>query len=243
MSTNIAEYADVTRVLTERRLGQYANSLFNHLNQNGLDRASLEEFVRAQGGDPSSYSVVITDVLEALRTVGSTTTPQVSGVESALAKHGLGRYASIVEVAITLNGLSRATLEGVVRQQGGDPSTFSHAIDSVLADLSQPTNDEHNLTVGEGSAFVVSGTIEGFDRETACAVIRAFIEEGENPEADYTAEEVTALLVLAGLEDEVVPEPEVDDEAGSDLATMIREAVAAAVAPLVEFARRHGYRG
>jgi hypothetical protein len=79
-----------------------------------------------------------------------------------------------------------------------------------------------------------------FDKAAAASVIRAFIEEGqphvEGSDFDgFLPDEVTALLVLAGLEDEVVPEPEPEVDEGPVDRGLFRR--------LVDFAKGHGFSG
>lgn len=63
-----------------------------------------------------------------------------------------------------------------------------------------------------------------------------------------SASEAKAVVEGAGLtlrpEPEPEPEPEpVAEQGGQDIASIVRQAVAEATRPLVEFARSHGYRG
>lgn len=91
-----------------------------------------------------------------------------------------------------------------------------------------------NINAG-ATTTVDTGVVESFDRATAASVIRAFIQDGEYHVGDRGApkEDVDALLVLAGLEDEVIPEPEPEAEV-SDPSVLQR---------LVSWARGQGFGG
>lgn len=80
------------------------------------------------------------------------------------------------------------------------------------------------------------------DPQVACQVIRAFLIDEEG----YSNEEVAALLVLAGLEDEVVPEPEPEPfghEVEADDTASVLARIESTLSGLVGFARGHGYSG
>jgi hypothetical protein len=73
-------------------------------------------------------------------------------------------------------------------------------------------------------------------KANASEVIRAFIsDDSDHDGGEYDESEVTALLILAGLEDAPEPEPEVVAEETTVDAGMFQR--------LVAFARRHGFTG
>ena len=83
---------------------------------------------------------------------------------------------------------------------------------------------------------------ESFDRDGACEVIRSFIQDGYGShEGEYDEDKVDALLVLAGLMDEPVVEPEAETEETGVAAALAK--ISQTLDGLVEFAKGHGFRG
>lgn len=162
-----------------------------------------------------------------------------STVQSLASEYGYGHRSNEIEAVANLVEQGQI---GRVRSYLTALGVSSFTADRVQERLSQ--------------SFTGTAETEGFDRETAAHVIRTFIQEGFDSNADgrYSEEETTALLVLAGLEDE--PEPEVEEptaeteeedvDSMSAVVRRIEEAVsglAQKVEGLVSFAQRHGYRG
>lgn len=128
---------------------------------------------------------------------------------------------------------------------------------SYVDEVSRLVNDPSVAEAPTESAALPIEPFEPFDKAQACEVIRAFLIDIE----EYEQDEVTALLVLAGLEDEVVPEPEPEpfghepqpgaDETGfggdapepADDTASVLARIEATLSGLVGFARGHGYSG
>lgn len=165
-------------------------------------------------------------------TIESTVTAEQ--VRTAMQQIGYGTYGNYSEsLANSLNhrGVSAGTVLEFARAQGYRalaPQT-ADAFISALRGTGTDTQSEEQVS-----------EVEGFDRDRAAQVIRQAAESmGANMEA------VEEVLIEAGLVDE--PEPEVEEEPEADEPSNITEAIKAAVqeavAPLVAFARRHGFDG
>lgn len=170
-----------------------------------------------------------------------------STVQSLATEYGYGHRSNEIEAVANLVEQGQI---GRVRSYLTALGVSSFTADRVQERLSQSFTGTAEPEVAE---------TEGFDRETAAHVIRTFIQEGfdSNAAGRYSEEETTALLVLAGLEDEPeVEEPEVEEptaeteeedvDSMSAVVRRIEEAVsglAQKVEGLVSFAQRHGYRG
>lgn len=149
-----------------------------------------------------------------------------TAVQSVAADLGYGSrtYASQVEsiAAAFERGETDSTIQSTLVSYGATRSTAVTAVSRVrelLADTETTTEDA------------------SFDRATAASVIRAFIQNGEHHVGDRGAskEDVDALLILAGLEDEPEPEPLI--VGGTEVEP------GGLIARLVDWARRNGFAG
>lgn len=163
-------------------------------------------------------------------TIESTVTAEQ--VRAAMQQVGFGHYARYAEQAasaLNRDGVNSDTVHRFAREQGTWPSQVT--VDAFINSLT------NSGTAGEGEE--IEGEVEGFDRERAAFVLEDFARQ-----QGYRGD-LTEVFIEAGLVD--APEPEVEEEpeaeAETDIAATIKAAVSEAVAPLVEFARRHGYRG
>lgn len=129
------------------------------------------------------------------------------------------QYPSVVDGVTNAITESGSVDAGKDFLRGAGYGTYAYLLDSV----SLPT-------VAQAETSFTPPYVE---REVAAEVIRAFLVGEE----DMPEEDVTALLVLAGLEDEVVPEPEIETVVSEDTVDpgLFRR--------LVEFARGKGFRG
>jgi hypothetical protein len=164
----------------------------------------------------------------------TSSTIERSAVESAMSEVGYGhyrRYAGSLADHLNRTGLSVEAVQSFAAQQGArvDAQTAERFVGQINGDAPTPAGGHPEVTEAEG-----------FDREEAARVIRAFLIDVE----DYEDDEVTALLVLAGIEDEPEPEPEVveEPEAEDDTPAWAKRLLDK-VESLASFARRHGYDG
>jgi hypothetical protein len=170
----------------------------------------------------------------------SSMTIERSTVEDAMTEVGYGSYRHYADrVARNLNsaGATVGTVQDFARSQGiSIPGEVAEKfIGLVLGDAPTPAGPIEFEFTGD------------FDKATACEVIRAFIQIGygsDDSAAEYDEDDVTALLILAGLEDEPEPEPEVVDEvAPEDETPRWAQRLMQQVEGLASFARQHGFRG
>ena len=139
--------------------------------------------------------------------------------------------------------------EQVVTAAGSYARTYPSVVDDVVAAIETLGSVEagkarlRDLGYGSYAYLLDSVTVDsvpqaepGFDKATAAEVIRAFLEYGQPHIGNdgFDSEAVDALLVLAGIEDEVIPEPEPVDEGPVDRGLFRR---------LVDFAKGHGFSG
>lgn len=137
----------------------------------------------------------------------------------------------------------------VVTAAGSYARSYPGEVDRVTSAIAEhgtvQAGKDYLASRGYGSyAYLLDSVVldevaqsNGFDKATACEVIRAFITTGA-PHLDgaqgASPEQVTALLQIAGLEDVPEPEVEVPVEDSVDPSLFQR---------LVAFARGHGFSG
>lgn len=170
----------------------------------------------------------------------TTSTINVSAreVEGALRSVGLSHYtghSGTVASVVNAHGDNADALVNYARSRGVSVPQ-SQAEEFLRALLGSATSEEQAAQAEVDESF---NEFRARVAERLMQVTRSLTSDSR------IIGQVEDTLVEVGLVDpepEPEPEPEVEAEAG-DLASTIEAAVQRAVAPLVEFARRHGYRG
>lgn len=224
----------VTSTMQAAGLGtyvSYADPLIRSLEQDSSNpQATVDAFLAQRGY--SQYRDAGRRVAEAVAALGGTTVSGVSRtytlgeVRDALPA-SLTRYAQQVTDAINRSGLSRDTLDGLVRSMGARVGSYTNEITQFLTRLSAPA--ETTEAPGE-ETFVPATEAVTFDREHAADVIRTAARG-----ADIDEDEVESVLIEAGLVDPPSEDRAVD---GDEVARLRQE-----VEDLKSFARRHGFNG
>jgi hypothetical protein len=169
----------------------------------------------------------------------TSSTITADGIRNALSEAGLSQYQSYT-----------ATVAEVVRQTGNDVDALINAARRQGVSVSYSTaetflNSLFGSSVAEPQAqqHEVDQSFDDF-RAQCAARLRGFAEQMTSDRR--IIEQVDAVLIEVGLVDpepEPEPEPEAVTSDEGSLVEHIEAAVQRAVAPLVAFARQHGYRG
>lgn len=167
----------------------------------------------------------------------STINVSVREVESALRANGLTRYlgyAGSIASVVNSSGDNADALVNYARSRGVSvPQTEA---ESFLRSLLGSATSEQQAAQTEVD--------ESFDEFRARVAERLMQVTRSLTSDSRIIGQVENTLVEVGLVDpEPEPEPEPEVEATDDLSSTIQRAVERAVAPLVAFARRHGYDG
>lgn len=150
-----------------------------------------------------------------------------TAIEGVLRRHGYGSYTPHADRAARVLPGGRVDAEHI-RRAAWDAGVRQSIPFTLAQNIAAAINEAR-----DGEAESGEQASEGFDRERAAAVLRAYAQR-----AGADMDEVEDVLIEAGLVDRPMPAASGDESSDGVLA-----ALRAQVERLTEFARRHGFRG